>query len=95
MVYMVICIFETIYKLKKVRIGYEELKDNYKDVLSNLEINEAFQDDRLFDDVNKSAKSGLIGWSIAWGVLLLLCVLIIEIFTTNHGLIVWLWNKVF
>lgn len=95
MVYMVICIFETIYKLKKVRIGYEELRGNYKDVLSDLEINEAFQDDRLFDDANKSAKSGLIGWSIAWGILLLLCVLIIEIFTTNHGLLVWLWNKIF
>ena len=95
MVYMVICIFETIYKLKKVRIGYEELKRNYKDVLSDLEISEAFQDDRLFDEANKSARRGLTGWSIAWGVLLLLCVLIIEFYTTNHGLLVWLCNKVF
>lgn len=95
MVYMIICIFETIYKLKKVRIGYEELKKNYKDVLSDLEISEAFQDDRLFNKANKSAKRGLTGWSIAWGVLLLLCVLIIEFYTTNHGLLVWLWNKMF
>lgn len=95
MVYMVICIFETKYKLKKIRRGYEELKGNYKDVLSDLEINEAFQDDRLFNDANRSAKRGLIGWSITWGILLLLCVLIIETFTTNHGLLVWLWNKMF
>lgn len=94
-VYMVICIFEMKYKLKKVRRGYEELKRNYNDVLSDLEINEAFQDDRLFNDANRSVKIGLIGWSIVWGILLLLCVLIIEIFTTNRGLIVWLWNKVF
>ena len=93
--YMFICIFETRYKLKKVRIGYEELKRNYKDVLSDLEISEAFQEDRLFNMANKSAKIGLTVWSITWGVLLLLCILIIEIYTTNHGLLVWLWNKMF
>lgn len=47
MVYMVICIFETRYQLKKVRTGYQELKNNYKDVLSDLEIKEAFQEDKL------------------------------------------------
>lgn len=95
MVYMVICIFETKYKLKKVGIGYKELKRNYKDVLSDLEISEAFQEDRLFIEANKSAKRGLIGWSIAWGTLLLLCILVIEIFTTNRGLIAWLCDKIF
>lgn len=94
-VYMVICFFEMKYKLKKVCVGYEELKRNYMDVLSYLEINEAFQNDRLFNYAKNSAQRGMIGWSIAWGVLLILCVLVIEIFTTDHGLIVWIWNKVF
>ena len=93
MVYMVICIFETRYQLKKVRTGYQELKNNYKDVLSDLEIKEAFQEDKLFKEANKSAKNGLIGWSIVWGATLLLCILVIEFFTTNHGVLVWLWDE--
>ena len=93
MVYMVICIFETRYQLKKVRTQYQELKNNYKDVLSDLEIKEAFQEDKLFKEANKSAKNGLIGWSIVWGATLLLCILVIEFFTPNHGVLVWLWDK--
>lgn len=93
MVYMVICIFETRYQLKKVRLGYQELKNNYKGVLSDLEIKEAFKKDSLFKEVNKSAKRGMIGWSIVWGVTLLLSIIVIEVLTTNHGVLVWLWDK--
>lgn len=92
-VYMLICFFEMKYKLEKVRLGYEELKNNYRDILSNLEIKEAFQEDKPFDAATSSAKKGMVRWTIVWGILLITCVLIIEIFTTNHGLIVWLWNK--
>lgn len=94
-VYMVICLFEMKYKLKKVCIGYKELKENYMNILSDLEVNEAFQNDILFNDAKSSAQKGMNGWSIVWGVLLILLVLVIEIFTTDHGLIVWIWNKMF
>ena len=93
MVYMFICIFETIYQLKKVQNGYEKLKKNYEDVLSDLEIKEAFQEDKLFIETKKSAKRGLVVWSVVWGVILLLCIFVIEFLTTNHGVLVWLWDK--
>lgn len=92
-VYMVICIVETIYQLDKVQNGYEELKKNYEDVLSDLEIKEAFQEDKLFDGAKKSTKRGLIVWSVVWGAILLLCIFVIEFLTTNHGVLVWLWYK--
>lgn len=95
LIYLIICLFETHYKLKKTKQGYEDLKRNYEDVLSDPEIKEAFKDDKLLNDTKKSVKKGMIWWTLAWGGLLLIAIIIIEVFTTNHGLIVWLWNKVF
>lgn len=95
LIYLIICLFETRYKLKKTKQGYEDLKQNYEDVLSDPEIKEAFKDDKLLNDTEKSVKKGMIGWTLAWGGLLITAIIIIEVFTTNHGLIVWLWNKVF
>lgn len=94
-VYMIICIFETKYKLKKAQQGYDELKNNYKDILSETEIKDSFNDDQLLKKTIKSARTGTIGWSVAWGLLLVIIILAIEIFTTNHGVFVWLWNRVF
>ena len=94
LVYLVLCFFEIRFKLKKTRHGYNELKKNYEDVLSDAELKEAFKDDELMNETEKSTKRGMIGWSIAWGILLVIAILIIEICTTNHGLIVWLWNKI-
>lgn len=95
LIYLIICIFETRYKFQKAKQGYEDLKRNYADVLSEPEIKEAFQDDKLLNDAEKSVKKGMVGWTLAWGGLLLISIIIIEVFTSNHGLIVWLWNKVF
>ena len=95
LVYLAICISETHYKLKKTKKGYNELKNNYEDIMSSAELKEAFKDDKLLSDAEKSTKRGMVTWSIIWGSLLVFSILIIEVFTINHGLIVWLWNKVF
>lgn len=95
LMYLIICFFETRFKLKKTEKAYYDLKANYKDVLSEAELNEAFKDDKLLIDTKKSAKKGMIGWSAVWGLLLIITIVIIECLTTNHGVIVWLWDKVF
>lgn len=95
LVYLVLCFFEIRFKLKKTKQGYIELKKNYEDVLSDAELKEAFNDDKLLHDTEQSAKKGMIGWSIVWGTLLVAAIVIIEVLTINHGLIVWLWHKIF
>lgn len=95
LVYLLICLFETQYKLKKTKQGYSELKENYKDILSDTEIKDAFKADKLLNDTEDSVRKGMIVWSAIWGVLLIVTIIIIEVFTVNHGLIVWLWHKVF
>jgi len=95
LIYLLICFFEARYKLKKTKQGYDDLKNNYKDVLSEPEIKEAFKDDKLLTDTEKTVKRGMIVWSLAWGGVLAASVIVIEVFTANRGLIVWLWNKLF
>jgi len=95
LMYLVLCFFEIRFKLNKTKQGYMELKKNYQDVLSDAEIKEAFNDDKLLHDTEQSTKRGMIGWSIAWGTLMVATIVIIEVFTTNRGLIVWLWSKIF
>lgn len=95
LVYLVLCFFEIRFKLKKTKQGYIELKRNYESVLSDAELREAFNDDKLLHDTEQSTKKGMIGWSIVWGMLLILIIIVIETLTINHGLIVWLWSKIF
>ncbi|MEN6637032.1 MAG: hypothetical protein ABFC56_14350, partial [Clostridiaceae bacterium] len=94
LIYLFICIFEIRYKLKKAEQGYNELKKNYESVLSNLELKEAFNDDKLLHDTKKNSRHGIIGWSVAWGGVLVLIIIMIEVFTTNHGILVWVWNRI-
>jgi hypothetical protein len=94
LVYLIISIFEMRFKLKKIKMSYQALKDNYKDVLSDAELSEAFKNDNLFNETEKSAKRGMVIWSIIWGLLLALAVFVIECLTANRGLITWLLGKI-
>lgn len=93
--YLCICIFEARYKLTKTMNAYSELKNNYRDILDEAEIKEAFGDDKLLKDAESSVKKGMIVWSIVWGAILVASIIIIEALTVNKGILVWLWNKLF
>lgn len=92
-IYLIICIFETLFKIKKSQYAYFCIKDNYKGVLSEAEITEAFDNDKLLKETKKSVINGIAIWSIIWGIILISAVLIIECLTTHQGLIVWMLKK--
>ncbi len=91
--YLIICIFETRFKIKKSQYAYFCIKDNYKGVLSAVEIEEAFDDDKLLNETKKCVIKGIAIWSIIWGITLISAVIIIECLTTYQGLIVWMLKK--
>lgn len=95
LVYLGICFFEILFKLKKAEKGYLQLKENYNNVLTKAEIKEAFNGDKLLRETKHSVKKGMIIWSLIWGLTLMAAIIIIETCTTNRGLIVWLLNKMF
>ena len=92
--YLFVCLIESLYQIDKIKKGYEDLKNNYKDILSSVEIEEAFQEDKPFRKTKKTAYVGIILWSLVWSGLLTLGIAIIEFLTANRGLGFWLWNKI-
>lgn len=83
-----------VYLLAKVE-HTEWVDDSDFTFKSDIEIKEAFKDDELLRNTESSTRRSTIIWSVAWGILLVAAIIIIEVFTANHGLFVWLWNKVF
>lgn len=93
-IYLATCLYESLFQVSMAERGYKELKDNYRDVLSQIELKEAFKNDELFSEYKKTARKGIFKWSAIWLFLLVTGVIIIEFLTPDHGLAFWLVNKI-
>jgi len=92
-IYIGICFFEARCKLKKAKEAYNALKRNYTDVLSTSEINEAFGEDKLYNDTEKSTRKGIILWTIIWVGLLAISITVTEFLTPDKGVLIWLIRR--
>lgn len=92
---LIACYYETQFNLEKTREGYFAIKDNYKDVLSEAELNEVFKNDEMFLKAEKTVKNGMHRWSRIWVGAICIVLIIIEFLTADHGLIFWLYDKIF
>jgi hypothetical protein len=89
-VYLILCIWETNYKLKHIKRVYESLKKNYEDVLTENELENAFDNDKLMNEIEIEVIKGTARWSIIWEIVLILLLLGIEFFSKYDGIITWL-----
>lgn len=78
-IYLIICIIETKYKLKKTEESYYSLKDNYKSILSELDLEEIFKEDTLIIKTSKSVNKGIWGYAILWTMFLILAFILVEL----------------
>lgn len=77
-IYLVICTIETKYTLKKAEESYYALKDNYKSILSDIDLEEIFKGDTLITKTSKSVKRGIRGYAILWAGFLILSFFLVE-----------------
>ena len=65
-VYSIICYIQFENEIKEVYDSYEQLKENYKDILIGNDLQEAFQNDSMIKnkkkDINKKTKVYLVIW---------------------------------
>lgn len=65
-VYLIICYLQSRYEIQKVYYSYGELKQNYKEILTEDDLQEIFNNDKLLnkmkEEINKSKKIYLIIW---------------------------------
>lgn len=77
-VYLIICVIETNYKLQKTRNSYNYLKDNYESILSKTDIDEVFGQDQLLKNAEKTVKRGMISFTILWSAFLIIAFVFVE-----------------
>lgn len=82
-IYLIVCIIETKYKLKKTKDSYEALKANYDSVLSQDELLEVFNNDQLINDTVRSVNRGIWGYAVLWIVFLFLLLIILECISSS------------
>ncbi len=76
---------ETNYRIKKVYSSYDDMKENYKHILSDDDIKEIFNDDSSFINMKAEIKRKRIIFSILWILLIIITLIILELnsdFTT-------------
>ncbi len=85
--YLVISIMETSYKLKMTKGSYYSLKENYKSILSEIDLKEVFKDDMLIIDASKSVKSGTIIYGTIWIVFIIISLIVVEYLSSSP--VIW------
>lgn len=79
LVYLLICYIQSRYEIKKVYDSYELLKLNYKDILTEDDLIEIFDNDEILDEMKKTiSKSEKIYLSI-WIAFLIGAFVVVEI----------------
>ena len=82
-IYLVICVFETRYKMRKVYDSYTALKKNYSSVLTPEDLNLAFDEDRLMTEMRDEVNRGMRRYACLWGIFILASFLAIEIVSSE------------
>lgn len=82
-IYLIICNLEARYKLKKAAASYQLLKENYSSILSDVDLQEIFNNDKLLNDTVKSVKLGIWIYTVIWFILLIIIFIILQIISCN------------
>ena len=82
-IYLVVCVFETKYKMRRVYDSYTALKKNYSSVLTPEDINLAFDEDHLITEMRNEVTKGMRRYTCLWGIFILVSFLAIEIVSSE------------
>ena len=78
-IYLIICYFQSKYEIEKVYESYDQLKKNYNNVLTEDDLKDIFDDDKLLDTMKANIEKMRKRFLILWGVFLFVCIIIVEL----------------
>lgn len=78
-IFLLISRYEINYRLTKLNKGYIELKEHYVDILEESDINDIFQNNKLFNSHMKDAQKKKRLFLTIWFILLLICLISVEL----------------
>lgn len=76
--YMIACLLLSFEKIKQNRQNYNLLKGNYADVLSTLDLDDAFKHNEIIDNAEKDVKQHIKIYTTIWILFLVILIIIIE-----------------
>lgn len=82
-VYLFICYFQSRYEIEKVYESYEQLKLNYKDILTEDDLLETFGNDEGLNKMKKTISKSEKLYLGVWIVFLIAALLIVEYLSSN------------
>lgn len=77
-IYLVICILETRYKIRKIHDSYNALKRNYASVLTPDDLNRVFDNDKIMTKMTSEVDKGIRRYAYLWGVFILVSLIALE-----------------
>ena len=77
-VYLIICYCQSRYEIKKVWDSYEQLKLNYKDILTDEDLSEIFGNDEMLEKMKSSIRKSEKIYLSLWIIFLLGSIIVVE-----------------
>lgn len=94
-IYLIICHIESQYKLRKIKHTYQVLKDSYKDLLSDVDLRESFNEDKVITDTVRSVRCGIWIYTIIWLIFLVTLLFVIEHISSSPVVTTWIDDGLF
>ncbi|MBP2027384.1 hypothetical protein J2Z35_001178 [Acetoanaerobium pronyense] len=82
-IYLLISISENKYRLKKIKSGYQVLKDSYNEILSNQDLEDIFKEDKAIKNAIKEVEDGTKKYMILWVGFILLSLSLLEFISSE------------
>ena len=82
-VYLLICYVQSKYEIGKVYESYGQLKQNYKEILTEEDLSEIFEGDRIFNEMKNTIKHSQKLYLSMWIAFLIIAILVVEMLS-NH-----------
>lgn len=76
-------VYETDYKIKQMQMGFDKLKNNYKDVFDEEELRELIGEDSFKNEIITKIKKQRNWAIVAWIILLIILLLVVEMISSD------------
>lgn len=83
LLFLLFSVYETNYKIKQMQMGFDKLKNNYKDVFDEEELKELIGEDSFKNEIITKIKKQRNWAIVAWIILLIILLLVVEMISSD------------
>ncbi len=85
-VYLVICYLQSCFEIQKVYGSYNQLKQNYKEILTEDDLKEIFDNDEMLNDMKKTISKTQKIYLWIWILFLIVTLIIVEYLSSSPNI---------